>query len=130
VRSNCTAEFELPDIVNSGSTGEAGCSMIAPIGVLPAEFKTTRCPCSAICLSKTASLIPPPRLVRRSSTSALRSVSIFSAKVGPGWTGVGVGTGLGGKYGVGEALAIVTGGGGLGDAVIVDGRAGGICLPT
>ena len=67
--------------------------------------------------------------MRRSSTSAFRSVSIFSGKVGPGWTGVGVGTGLGGKYGEGEGLGVVTGGGTLGDAEIVDGRGCGICLP-
>jgi hypothetical protein len=56
--------------------------VIAPIGAPSAEFKTTRWPFSATCLSKTASLIPPPRLVRRSSTSELRSVSIFSGKLG------------------------------------------------
>src|SRR5436189_4199079 len=68
--------------MNSGSAGADGCSMIEPIGAHSAEFKTTRWPFSATCLSKTASLIPPPRFVRRSSTSELRSVSIFSGKLG------------------------------------------------
>ena len=67
--------------------------------------------------------------MRRSSTSAFRSVSIFSGKVGADWTGVGVGMGLGGKYNEGEGLGDATGGGALGDAEIVDGRGCGICLP-
>src|SRR5436305_7063315 len=82
VRSNWIAEFDSGDALNSGSKGVDGCSMIAPIGAHSDEFRMTRWPLSATCLSKTASLIPPPRFVRRSSTSELRSVSIFSGKLG------------------------------------------------
>src|SRR5437870_5431877 len=42
VRSNCTTEFDSVDAVNSGSVGVGpdGCSMIAPIGALCAEFRS------------------------------------------------------------------------------------------
>ncbi|PYL67371.1 MAG: hypothetical protein DMF20_03685 [Verrucomicrobia bacterium] len=83
VRSNCTTELDSVDAVNSGSVGADGCSMIAPIGALCAEFNTTVCPFSAICLRRIASRMPPPRFVKRSSMSEFRSVSIFSAKLGP-----------------------------------------------
>src|SRR5207249_10829703 len=82
VRSNWIAEFDSGDALNSGCKGADGCSMIAPIGAHSDEFRITRWPFSATCLSKTASLIPPPRFVRWSSTSELRSVSIFSGKLG------------------------------------------------
>ncbi|PYL22244.1 MAG: hypothetical protein DMF37_12525 [Verrucomicrobia bacterium] len=92
-------------MVNSGSAGADGCSMSAPIGALSAEFRTTRCPFSATCLSKTASLIPPPRFVRRSSTSELRSVSIFSGKLGTGSAAFGATSGA--ASGVEEAIVAV-----------------------
>jgi hypothetical protein len=41
-------------------------------------------------LSRTASLIPPPRFVRRSSTSEFRNGSNFSVKVGMDSAGAGV----------------------------------------
>ena len=44
-------------------------------------------------------MMPPPRFVRRSSTSEFRSVSIFSAKAGTGSAGFGEVSGL---AGVGE----------------------------
>ena len=105
VRSNCTAEFASVDAVNSGNAGADGCSMIAPIGALSVEFKTTGFPFSATCLSRIASLMPPPRFVRRSSTSELRSVSIFSGKLGTGSAAFGAAAGA--ASGVGEAIDAV-----------------------
>jgi hypothetical protein len=131
VRSNCTTEFDSVDAVNSGSVGVGpdGCSMIAPIGALCAEFRTTRWPFSAICLRRTASLMPPPRFVRRSSTSEFRSVSIFSAKLETGSAGFGV---VSATAGVGEASKTfgVAVGDGCPDATLIGACRVGICFAT
>src|SRR5437773_11544620 len=89
--------------------------MIEPIGAHSAEFKTTRWPFSATCLSKIASLIPPPRFVRRSSTSELRSVSIFSGKLGTGSAALGATSGAAGGFG--DAVVAV-GGARLGETLV------------
>src|SRR5216110_2772946 len=102
--------------------------MIEPIGAHSAEFKTTRWPFSATCLSKTASLIPPPRFVRRSSTSELRSVSIFSGKPGvasAGFAGIAGAATAGGA----EALPAVVGTGETcSDPAAIGARLGGVCF--
>ena len=102
--------------------------MIAPIGAHSAEFKITRWPFSATCLSKTASLIPPPRFVRWSSTSELRSVSIFSGKLGvvsAALDGISGAATTGG----GEPLAAAVGTGEICcGAVGIEARLGGVCF--
>src|SRR6266567_4426471 len=76
--------------------------------------------------------MPPPRFVRRSSTSSLRSVSIFSAKAGvASAAGVAVGAaattaGEGETSGVAEAL-VTAGGGAVDDNAAGAGRRG-VCL--
>ena len=102
--------------------------MIAPIGAHSAEFKTTRWPFSATCLSKTASLIPPPRFVRRSSTSELRSVSIFSGKLGAASAAFAGIAGAATTGGV-EALPAAVGMGEICCGAAVTGaRLGGVCF--
>src|SRR5213080_115890 len=102
--------------------------MIEPIGAHSAEFRTTRWPFSATCLSKTASLIPPPRFVRRSSTSELRSVSIFSGKLGVASAAF---AGIAGAATAGdaEALAEVVGTGETcSGPTAIGARLGGVCF--
>src|SRR5437588_12743062 len=68
--------------------------------------------------------MPPPRFVRRNSTSALRNVSIFSGKLGTDSTTAGVADGKGETSGAGEGLAPAISGVVVGDAASVDGRGG------
>src|SRR5947207_8331276 len=127
VRSNWIAEFDSGDALNSGSKGADGCSMIAPIGAHSDEFRMTRWPLSATCLSKTASLIPPPRFVRWSSTSELRSVSIFSEKLAaasPGLRAVAGAVASGGA----EGLAVRVGTAEACAGTLTGARLGGVCL--
>src|SRR5260370_37702575 len=52
------------------------------MGISRDEFSVTCLSPSAIWLRRIASLMPAPRFVRRNSTSAFRSVSIFSGRLG------------------------------------------------
>src|SRR6476660_3700803 len=91
--------------VNSGSTGFAGSSTIAPMGMCLEEFKTKRFAYSAVCLNVIASAMPPPRLVKRNSKSELRSVSTFSAKVGTDSASCGADSGEASGDGDGARIA-------------------------
>lgn len=73
--------------------------------------------------------MPPPRFVRRSSTSALRNVSIFSGKLAIGSATRGVTAGTGETKGAGDALVPATDGDALGEAVVIDG-CGRVCFAT
>src|SRR5215813_9106239 len=53
----------------------------------------------------TASAIPPPRLVKRNSTSELRNISTFSSKVGPDSTPCGEASGEASGDGEGARIA-------------------------
>src|SRR5437588_11338216 len=53
----------------------------------------------------TASAMPPPRLVKRNSTSELRSVSTLSAKVGTGSLGCAAASGVASGDGEGARIA-------------------------
>ena len=88
-RSNWTLPSDWREIANSFNTGDEGFSKIAPIGMPLPGFNLTLAPLSTVCPGRVASLIPPPRLVSKSSRSELRRISVFSAKE----TGVGVGEG-------------------------------------
>src|SRR4030081_666867 len=74
--------------------------------------------------------MPPPRFVRRSSTSSFRSVSFFSANAGVAWAaGVAAGAGAGEDEtkGTGDAL-VPARGAGVGDNAAVAGCGRGDCL--
>jgi len=103
--------------------------MIEPIGALCPEFKTTGSPFSAICLRSTASLMPPPRFVRRNSTSEFRSVSIFSEKLETGSALFGVPSGAAGGGEASKILGVAVGDGRPDAALTGTGR-GGICFAT
>src|SRR5262245_43850471 len=81
-RSHRMLPSDSRDNVNSRSAGFAGSSTITPIGVCFGEFRVTRLEFSPMWLNITASAMPPPRLVKRNSTSELRNDSIFSSKIG------------------------------------------------
>src|SRR2546423_6870734 len=74
--------------------------------------------------------MPPPRFVRRSSTSPFRRVSLFSANAGVA-SAAGVALGAGGgedeARGTGDAL-VPAKGVGVGDKADVAGRGLGVCL--
>src|SRR6266849_6593872 len=74
--------------------------------------------------------MPPPRLVKRSSTSSLRSVSVFSGKAGvAGAAGVAVAlaTGTAEIVGAIDGLTAASGAG-VGDNVGAVAGRGGVCL--
>src|ERR1700736_598739 len=73
--------------------------------------------------------MPAPRFVRRNSTSAFRSVSIFSGKLGTAWATAGVAAGTGERNGAGDPVALPSGSVGVGEATVVRGR-GGVCFAT
>src|SRR6266853_6605666 len=75
--------------------------------------------------------MPPPRFVRRSSTSSFRKISAFSANAGvASAAGVAVAAAVGedGVRGAADALAVASGSG-VGDNAGGTGR-GGWCLPV
>src|SRR5437867_3152607 len=69
--------------------------------------------------------MPPPRFVRRSSTSSFRKISAFSANAGVAFAAA---VGEGGVRGAADALAVASGSG-VGDNAGGTGR-GGWCLPV
>src|SRR5213594_1855423 len=75
--------------------------------------------------------MPPPRFVRRSSTSSFRKISAFSANAGvasAAGVAVAAAVGEGGVRGAADALAVASGSG-VGDNAGGAGR-GGWCLPV
>jgi hypothetical protein len=76
-----------------------------------------------------ASLIPPPRFVRRNSTSEFRRVSIFSAKLGTGSAVFGVVSGVAGGGDASKTFGAAVGDA-CADATLAGADRGGICFAT
>src|SRR5215472_9884518 len=72
--------------------------------------------------------MPPPRLVKRSSTSDVRNVSVFSAKLGTGSAACGAASGVTTADGEGAAIAGVAVGEVCPGAVVAGAGLGAICF--